>query len=484
MRPHWGVLVPALLSGALALAEPVPNAKRIYIAPDDHTDYLWSGDEEAYRQAFVEMIDYYLDLADATEDHRPEHQSRWSCDGSLWMWTYERNKTPEGFERLLSRIRDGHMSVPLNALVSTYGAQPTEAVLRGMYYPGRIERRHGVRFPIAIAMEDQTLPYGLGALWAGSGARYSWKGICGCATRIRKNERRPQAVELVDSDPEFRSLYPYPVIGVFGKGWDDLKTLTDEFVTVARAKTDASRKVIVSDQLDFFRDFESSHGADLPTMSVGFGNEWDLYSASMSEVSARVRRAVERLRAAEGLATLVARERPGFWSSREQAREQAWMNLGVYWEHNWTSDSPVISREARAVWQRRLAGQIAGYVDTLHDDAVYALEHQNPLVAGRVRGGDAYPGETFSLLSIDNPDVLLWSVKPAEEGIEQGIVTRVWNLAPHEQRFSLSLTPAMESATQTTHIETDRAAVPVSQWVLSATAARSQLLTYRLRPAH
>jgi alpha-mannosidase len=160
------------------------------------------------------------------------------------------------------------------------------------------------------------------------------------------------------------------------------------------------------------------------------------------------------------------------------------MNLGVYWEHNWTSDSPVISREARAAWQRRLAGQIAGYVDTLHDDAVYALEHQNPLVAGRVRGGDAYPGETFSLLSIDNPDVLLWSVKPAEEGIEQGIVTRVWNLAPHEQRFSLSLTPAMESATQTTHIETDRAAVPVSQWVLSATAARSQLLTYRLRPAH
>jgi alpha-mannosidase len=228
------------------------------------------------------------------------------------MWTYERNKTPEGFERLLSRIRDGHMSVPLNALVSTYGAQPAEAVLREMYYPGRIERRHGVRFPIAIAMEDQTLPYGLGALWAGSGARYSWKGICGCATRIRKNERRPQAVELVDSDPEFRSLHPYPVIGVFGKGWDDLKTLTDEFVTVARSKTNDARTVSVSDQLDFFRDFESSHGAELPTMSVGFGNEWDLYSASLAEVSARVRRAVERLRAAEGLATLVALERPGF----------------------------------------------------------------------------------------------------------------------------------------------------------------------------
>ena len=42
--------------------------KRIYIAPDDHTDYMWSGNEEEYRQAFVEMIDYYLDLADKTAE--------------------------------------------------------------------------------------------------------------------------------------------------------------------------------------------------------------------------------------------------------------------------------------------------------------------------------------------------------------------------------------------------------------------------------
>lgn len=58
--------------------------KRIYIAPDDHTDYLWSADEETHRQVFIEMLDYYLNLADATEKNPPEHQSRWNCDGSLW----------------------------------------------------------------------------------------------------------------------------------------------------------------------------------------------------------------------------------------------------------------------------------------------------------------------------------------------------------------------------------------------------------------
>ena len=52
-----------LLAAILLLAFTVPitaQTKRVYIAPDDHTDYMWTGDEEAYRSAFVEMIDYYM----------------------------------------------------------------------------------------------------------------------------------------------------------------------------------------------------------------------------------------------------------------------------------------------------------------------------------------------------------------------------------------------------------------------------------------
>jgi alpha-mannosidase len=39
--------------------------RRIYIAPDDHTDYLWAGTEE-YRVAIPAMLDFCLDLADQT----------------------------------------------------------------------------------------------------------------------------------------------------------------------------------------------------------------------------------------------------------------------------------------------------------------------------------------------------------------------------------------------------------------------------------
>ncbi|MCW5980775.1 MAG: hypothetical protein KIT09_22030 [Bryobacteraceae bacterium] len=426
------ILSALLLATALLAGEP----RRIYIAPDDHTDYLWSADEETYRQAFVEMLDHYLDLADATASLPPEHRSRWNCDGSIWLHAYERSKPRADFERLIARIRDGHISAPLNTLVACYGAAPAEAVLRGMFYAGRLERRYGLRFPIAVAMEDQTLPYGLGALWAGAGAKYSWKGICGCLTKLKKNERRPHeiywwrgpdgsrilmkwytllgenksvggyaeafdpaaSIDFVRTSEAFSAIHPYPVIGLFGQGWDRLKTLDDEFVRAARAKSSPDDSVIVSNQVDFFEDFEKSHGESLPEFSAAFGNEWDLYSASLAEVSSRVRRAVEKLRAAEALAVLVALESPEFLAGRDDERDRAWRALGLYWEHNWTADGPVVTREGRAAWQRRVAGDVESYVDRLHADAAFSF---GGLIAG---GGSRERFFVFNPLSWSRTD--------------------------------------------------------------------------------
>ena len=383
--------------------------KRIYIAPDDHTDYMWAADESTYQARFVEMIDYYLNLADQTASELPEYQSKWNCDGSFWLWTYERSKSSTDFDRLMSRIRSGHISVPLNPLVQILGGTPTEAVLRGMYYAGQIERRYNVRFPLAYAVENQTLPLGLGSLWAGAGAKYSWRGVCNCATKVPGlgNRQYPiywwtgldgakvlmkwypilttndslggyaeardpsTAVDRADSYSQ-TSAYPYSVIGAFGKGWDDVATFTNEFLTVAKSKTTSTRKVIVSNEIDFFQDFEATYGAGLPSLSASFGNEWETYTASMAEVTSRVRRAVEKLRAAEALATLVSLQNPSFMSTRISTRDQAFMDLGLYWEHDWTADGPV-SRSSRAAWQRRLAGAIESYVDTLQTDAANAL---------------------------------------------------------------------------------------------------------------
>lgn len=250
--------------------------------------------------------------------------------------------------------------------------------------PAGSERRHGLRFTQAVAMENQSLPLGLASLWAGSGAEFSWRGVCGCASKLRNvslaereheiywctglDSRRVlmkwhsfampggskrsggyaeafdpvKAVRFLAEDTRFLARYrspgdaePYGVRGAFGFGWDvlDRKTgvpyaadpktypYTDHFHVIAQRETTADRQVIVSNQEDFFRDFAARYGAQLPVESLTYGNEWDLYSASMAETSARVRRSVEKLRSAEALATLVSLHAPAALRDRAAERD-------------------------------------------------------------------------------------------------------------------------------------------------------------------
>ncbi len=386
------------------------SGKRIYIAPDDHTDLFWSADLQTYEKLFVDMLDYYLDLADKTQNESPEFQSRWNCDGSFWVWVYEKNKPSADFERLINRIRDGHIGFPLNALCICLGGAPAEAVLRGMYYSGKLERRHNLRIPLAYSMENQTLPLGLGSLWSGSGATFSWKGICGCASQVpdawdREHDiywwvgcdgsrilmkwnstlkgndypggyaeaKHPEdVIKYVNSDEHFKARYPYDVIGAFGQGWDDLQTQTDQFVITAKHLSNQNFKVIVSNEIDFAQDFEKTYGNEIPSLSSSFGNEWDLDCASMAETSSRLKRAVEKLRTAESLATLVSLKQNDFMQGREAARDLAWMNMGLYWEHDWQGGGGELTQK-RIEWTKRITGEIEEYVNKLHSDALSSL---------------------------------------------------------------------------------------------------------------
>jgi len=396
--------------------------KRIYLAGNDHTDLFWTADLRTCQKGFINMIDYYLDRADATDTRPAACQARFCCDGNYWMWVYEKGRSREQFLRLIRRIRDGHITVNLAPLCVSPGGMPAEAIIRGMYYPGRIERAHGVRFLVAHSCENPTYPLGLASLWAGSGARYAWGGNFGGDTRVpakhlrnRKREifwwvgrggrkvlmkwpslvggdsvggyaeaRRPaNVVEYLTTNKAFLRRYPYPVVSAFGKGWDDLETLTDELETVAAGKTRPGRKVYVSNQVDFFQDFEKTCGRQLPRVSESYGNEWDLYVAALAGLSARLKRATERLRSAEALAVIVSLRQPGFMAGRKEAREQAWVNMGLYPEHdiNMMGKGEAAKRK-RLDWQVRLVREVEAYVNRLHDDGVAALGAMIPKGTG------------------------------------------------------------------------------------------------------
>ncbi|MBC8034649.1 MAG: glycoside hydrolase [Chitinophagaceae bacterium] len=422
---HLWLPVIGILSGTLLQAQ----VKHLYIANDDHTDYMWTADEATYDSAFIKMLDYYLYQIDSTKGNTPDFQARFSCDGNLWLKAYQKHRTPAQFNRLTKAIRFGHISSPINMLVSCYGAQPTEAVIRGMYYAGQLERKYGLRFTLAQSMENNTLPLGLASLWAGSGAKYSWKGIGGYGSQMSydmRTRRRYQMyryngldssgllmkwyaynekttaplggyaecrlkikykdatkdigtiVNMLDAFCDTMSAgsnYPYNIAGAFGFGHDDLSTfLSQPFIQVARDATTPLRKVRVSNQEDFFKDFESRY-PQVPSQSVSFGNEWDLLSASMNETTAGMRRSTEKLRAAEALASVVSLKNSRFAKDLIAAREDAWESFGVYWEHNWTADGPV-TRNARAAWQMKRQQLLSKYVDTLYNRSVNTLGSQ------------------------------------------------------------------------------------------------------------
>lgn len=378
--------------------------KKIYIAPDDHTDYMWTANEEEYHCGFIETLDYYIKLNDSTANEPYEYQSKWNCDGSYWVYVYKKNKNTAEFNKLVEQIKAGRITVPLNTLISVSGAAPTESVIRSMYYAGSLERDYNLDLPLAYLMEDQVLPLGMASLFAGSGAKYSWYGVCACATKVtgfnnRTHEiywykglddqrvlmkwystQRPRnhlgsygeagnidlAIDhlkiFMDNNPK----YPYNMAAAFGKGGDDFTTMTKQFITAAKQKSDSNYQVIISNEVDFLSTFEKEYGTNLPSETVSYGTEWGNSIASLAEVSASVKRSIEKLRTAEALYTFVALKDTSFATALKEKREQAWIACGLYFEHDWTADGKHISRHERAAWQRKIANEISSYVDSLY----------------------------------------------------------------------------------------------------------------------
>jgi alpha-mannosidase len=375
--------------------------KRIYIANDDHTDYMWTANEADYQTAILDMLDWWINYNETTSSNLPQYQSKWNCDGSLWVQFYEKNRPAAQFNKLIDQIRSGKITVPYSPLILTYGAIPAEAAIRGMYYAGDVERRFNLDFDMAIAMENQTLPLGLASIWKGCGAKYCWHGVCYCYTKITGVNNRQNEIywykgldtnrvllkwynldglnDYLGGYAEARNAanainglsakcntpnYPYNIAAGFGVGWDDLKTTNDNIVAAAQANTNASQQVIVSNEVDFFKDFEAVYGNSLPSVTQTFGNEWDLACASIAEVSAKVKRSLEKLRAAEAMAAVVINYNPTFANSLEILKKEAWTALGLYWEHD-LGFAGFVTLEQRNAFQRRLENSITAYTDQL-----------------------------------------------------------------------------------------------------------------------
>jgi alpha-mannosidase len=404
------------------ISVPLPlsaQVSHIYLANDNHTDLFWTANATDYESVPLNEIDYHLDLTEATMNMPVQYQNRYNMDCAWYAYTYKKHRTPEQFQRLIDNIQSGHMNMPLNWLVSTYGGQPTEAVLRGMYWTGRLERDYDLDINLVASIENQTQPLGLASLWAGSGAKYSWKGVCGCVSEVdinnmadRKNEiyqytgldgssvlmkwyslATPTpggsklggyaeitsfSTTLEDAANKVNTTqYPYNIVGAFGHAGDFLELMAGYFPELAEYYTNASRQLYVSNEVDFFEHFESAYDvATLPSESVTYGNEWDLNCVTLAPITAKIRNSVEKLRTAEALASVLSIVEPDFYASIDEDRENAWMALGSYWDHNFGLGGCCYPE--RNDWHIMLQEQVTDYVNNLQQNALEGLAQRIP----------------------------------------------------------------------------------------------------------
>jgi alpha-mannosidase len=115
-----------------------------------------------------------------------------------------------------------------------------------------------------------------------------------------------------------------------------------------------------------------------------------------------------------------------------------------------------------------------------YDAMRFALEHQNPLVVGPVTPEGRYPSQHGSLIKGLPRPLVLWAVKPAEEGIECGVVLRVWNISAQSVGHRLTVPFPMERAAETSHVETDIRAVRLSDGAVPIRLSPWQMRTWRL----
>jgi len=113
-----------------------------------------------------------------------------------------------------------------------------------------------------------------------------------------------------------------------------------------------------------------------------------------------------------------------------------------------------------------------------------ALEFQQPLITKMISGDiDAVlPADKYSFLQIANPNMILWALKPAEEGIKNnGLIARVWNLNDASVKSELRFNKKLSYANETTHVEVNMNRVSFNQNKLMINTQGQQMKTFRVK---
>jgi alpha-mannosidase len=109
----------------------------------------------------------------------------------------------------------------------------------------------------------------------------------------------------------------------------------------------------------------------------------------------------------------------------------------------------------------------------------FALDHQNPLLAGKAGTNGDLKQKSYSFVKSSDPAIILWTLKNGEE---DGIVMRNWNLGSGPAKAVLGFAGPLEKAWSISHVETVQSELPVNDRTLTVPIRKQQLISLRVKP--
>jgi alpha-mannosidase len=85
-----------------------------------------------------------------------------------------------------------------------------------------------------------------------------------------------------------------------------------------------------------------------------------------------------------------------------------------------------------------------------------------------------------SMLDLESDHVVVWALKPAEDGAGQGTIIRLWNLSSEPSSYRLSMDQRVKRCIKTTHVETDIEPVEPVDGKIAETLRAGEMRTLRV----
>lgn len=83
----------------------------------------------------------------------------------------------------------------------------------------------------------------------------------------------------------------------------------------------------------------------------------------------------------------------------------------------------------------------------------------------------------YSLMTNDNKDLILWTLKPGED---DGVAMRFWNMDENPVSSDIRLNTQVLKAMYSSHVETDIQEIPVKENTITIDLNQKELKTYRV----